>query len=88
MVEGILVVNLDPPYVGFVQNEKKPGDGRKMRGAVKNCSLIELRQTLIELGAISANQQWPPRDCAIRVPGTFSDDALAKAGLADGLKRH
>ncbi len=88
MVEGILVVNLDPPYVGFVQNENKPGDTRKKRGSVKNCSLSELRLTLIELGAISPNQQWPPRDCAIRVPGSFSDDALAKAGLADGLKRH
>jgi len=80
MVEGILVVNLDPPYVGFVQKQDKQGD-KKMRGALKNCSLQELRQTLLELGAITPQQQWPPRDCTIRFPGVFSSEALHRVGL-------
>jgi len=83
MVEGILVVNLDPPYVGFVsQQGEVAGENKRMRGALKNCTLAELRQTLLELGAISAQQQWPPQDCTIRVPGSYSDDALARVGLA------
>lgn len=85
MVDGILVVNLDPPYVGFVQNEK-PGDNRRKFGTMKDCTLSELRATLIELGAITSQQQWPPKDCAIRVPGTFSDAALIKAGLGASLR--
>jgi hypothetical protein len=82
MVEGILVVNLDPPYVGFVQNDdKQASDHKRLRGALRNCTLPELRQMLLELGAISPQQQWPPRDCTIRVPGSFSAATLAKVGL-------
>jgi hypothetical protein len=77
MVEGILVVNLDPPYVGFVQKNDKS----KMRGKLKNCTVPELRQMLLDLGAISPQQQWPPKDCTIRLPGKYSSAALEKLGL-------
>lgn len=83
MVEGILVVNLDPPYIGFVKKESMAGaESKRLRGALKNCTANELRQLLIELGAITDKQQWPPRDCTMRVPGTYPAAILAKMGLA------
>lgn len=85
MLEGILVVNLDPPYVGFVKKHgNQSGDDKRMHGSLRNCSLPELRQMLIELGAISPQQQWPPRDYMIRLPGSFSEATLAKIGLDTG----
>lgn len=85
MVEGILVVNLDPPYLGF----EDASDTKHARGALKNCSsLTELRQMLIELGVISAQQPWPPRDCAIRVSGSFSQTTLNKLGLGTTVFKH
>lgn len=80
MVEGILVVNLDPPYIGFVQKQDK-SQGKRLAGALKNCTANEIRQTLLELGAITPQQQWPPRECTIRVPGSYSLAVLAKLGL-------
>jgi hypothetical protein len=82
MVEGILVVNLDPPYVGFVvqQQNKQAGENKRLHGALKNCTLNELRQMLLELGAISPQQQWPD-DCPVHFPGSYSEAALEKIGL-------
>ena len=82
MVEGILVVNLDPPYVGFVQKESKtPGDNKRLKGSLKTCTVPELRQMLLDLGAITPQQPWPPRDCTISLPGSYSAAVLAKVGL-------
>jgi hypothetical protein len=88
MVEGILLVNLDPPYVGFVvQQTKAPGENKRLRGALKNCSLIELRAMLLELGAITPQQQWPPGDTSLQVPGSYSAATLERMGLDSASSR-
>ena len=83
MVEGILVVNLDPPYVSFVKQEtaSNPGQKRRNAAAVKHCTIQELRKMLIDVGAIMPYQQWPPRDYLVRLPGSFSQDTIDKLGL-------
>lgn len=87
MVEGILVVNLDPPYIGFVsknsaKSPKSPSESKRLKGSLKSCSSEELRQMLIELGAITQQQHWPPKDCTMRVPGSYPSALLEKMGLA------
>ncbi|MBX9570638.1 MAG: hypothetical protein K2X77_17230 [Candidatus Obscuribacterales bacterium] len=83
MVEGTLVVNLDPPYVSFVEHEgvKTGAERRRRATAFKHCTIQELRMMLIDLGAIVPYQHWPPRDCMMRLPGTYSQATLDKLGL-------
>lgn len=83
MVEGTLVVNLDPPYVSFVEHEaaKAGVEKRRRSTAFKHCTIQELRLMLIELGAIVPHQHWPPRDCMVRLPGSYSQATLDKLGL-------
>lgn len=84
MVEGTLVVNLDPPYVSFVERNGEgttPSPDRKRNTLTKQCTIQELRNMLIDLGAILPYQQWPPRDCMMRLPGSFSQATLRKLGL-------
>lgn len=83
MVEGILVVNLDPPYVSFVEQQDKTGTDQRKRkpAAVRHCTIQELRLMLLELGAIVPYQQWPPREYTIHMPGTYSQATLDKLGF-------
>lgn len=82
MVEGTLVVNLDPPYVSFVEHGAKTGaELRRRKTAFNHCTIQELRMMLIELGAIVPYQHWPPKDCMMRLPGSYSKDTLDKLGL-------
>jgi hypothetical protein len=82
MVEGILVVNLDPPYLGFVFPQKQSGcETKRWRGALKNCSEGELKQMLLDLKAISPSCQWPPAASTVQVPGNYPEAVLARIGL-------
>ncbi len=84
MVEGILVVNLDPPYLGFVQKLKKdPGLKKFPQASFKNCTLKEVHDVLLDLGVISTQQHWPPRDCMIRIPTSLPASTLKKYGLQE-----
>ena len=76
MIEGILTVNLDPPYCGFHSHET---GFSYLRSA--ECTVEEIRAILIELGAISPSQHWPMQECFVRLTGTFSEVQLAKLGL-------
>ncbi|MBX9689490.1 MAG: hypothetical protein K2X27_22460 [Candidatus Obscuribacterales bacterium] len=81
MVEGILLVNLDPPYVSFVEKAAGLSDGKRMRGALRNCTVSEMRQMLLDLGAITPQQHWPLKDCTISLPVSYSSATLHKLGL-------
>jgi hypothetical protein len=76
MIEGTLVVNLDPPYMGFLLNTD----------ACENCTwcyctLEQMRDFLVELGLIHKAQQWPPREYILRLPARLPINSLAKHGL-------
>lgn len=83
MIEGILVINLDPPYMGFFEKDdaKLAGD-LPSRMLWRDCSLYELRDLLIDLEAITAPQAWPPRECILRLPVLLPRAKLVKHGLA------
>lgn len=72
MINGILVINLDPPYAGFSGED---GHSRK------NCTVDELTALLADLGGLVPGQSWPPREFVLRVSGRFSRDALHRFGL-------
>jgi hypothetical protein len=76
MIEGILTVNLDPPYCSFHSRET---GFNYLRSA--ECTVEEIRVILIELGAISASQHWPMQECFVRLSGTFSEVQLGNLGL-------
>ncbi|HEY9772645.1 MAG TPA: hypothetical protein V6C81_02425 [Planktothrix sp.] len=73
MIKGTLVVNLNPPYIGFTSQQ----DGEQW----KHCTVNDVKSLLVELDAIFPQVQWPPRDCMIRVQGDFPSQKLAKFGL-------
>jgi hypothetical protein len=73
MIEGKLVVNLNPPYMGFTS--EKHGE------QWKNCTVNEVRSLLVELEAIIPQVQWPPRDYTVRISGQFPQQKLEKFGL-------
>jgi hypothetical protein len=76
MIEGILTVNLDPPYCSFHSHET---GFSYLRSA--ECTVEEIRVILIELGAISSSQHWPMQECFVRLTGTFSEVQLTNLGL-------
>lgn len=76
MIEGILTVNLDPPYCSFHSHLT---GFNYLRSA--ECTVEEIRAILLELGAISSGQNWPMQECFVRLTGTFSEGQLANLGL-------
>ena len=76
MIEGILTVNLDPPYCSFHSHTT---GFHYLRSA--ECTVDEIRAILLELGAISSGQNWPMKECFVRLTGKFSEAQLAELGL-------
>jgi hypothetical protein len=68
MMEGILTINLDPPYISL------ESEGTQSQ---RTFSLDQIRSILEELGV----QRWPLRDCLIRLQGEFSFESLQRIGL-------
>jgi hypothetical protein len=83
MIEGTLVVNLDPPYMDFLPNTSTE---TKDNSACENCTwhyctIEQIREFLVELGLIYKAQQWPPREYILRLPVRLPIRSLAKLGL-------
>lgn len=83
MIEGTLVVNLDPPYMGFLP---KTSVDTINTAACANCTwcyctLEQMRDFLVELGLIHPAQQWPSREYILRLPSRLPIRSLAKHGL-------
>jgi hypothetical protein len=81
MLDGTLIVTFDPPSIGFLIESEF---GRK-RGRWRHCSMDEIRAFLAELEEISLDQQWPPRECTLRMPGNYPKKTLEKFGLTEPL---
>jgi len=82
MIYGSLIASISPPSIGFVAlsaNAHEPGI--HIAEWRKHCTLDELRSFLLDFEAISPAQNWPMRDCILRVNGVFSRDKLSKHGL-------
>lgn len=75
MISGILTINVDPPYMAFLTQEKSH--------CLKHCTLDELRQLLLELKAFNPEQNWPPSEYILRLPGHFAQKTLRRFGLLD-----
>jgi len=78
MIDGTLIVSFDPPSIGFLIES---ASGHK-RGRWRHSSMDEIRAFLAELEEISNDQQWPPRECTLRLPGNYPKKTLEKFGLA------
>jgi len=72
MIDGTLMINLNPPWAGFSSESDKIS---------KNFTVDELRALLIELGGLLPEQVWPPGEYMLNMPGRFSRDTLTKFGL-------
>ncbi len=84
MIEGTLVINLEPPYMGFLP--KPCGQPINAVGDLKNytwhyCTQTQIKDLLVELGVISTGQLWPPRECILRLPVVLPMKSLTKHGL-------
>lgn len=73
MIDGLLVINLDPPYAAF-RTERDVEHW-------KDCTTDELRDFLIAIEALSPDQTWPPREYVLRVFGKFDAKTLAILGI-------
>lgn len=73
MIEGLLQINLDPPYMAFHSlNNDSCG---------KSCTVEDVRVLLVDLNAIPPGQHWPLREFTMRLAGRFANETLQKFGL-------
>lgn len=71
MVEGVLTINLEPPYISFHSSQAELGCSR-------SCTQEEIRDILSDMDA----RQWPLKDCLIRLSTNFSEARLASLRLS------
>ncbi|MBS2009228.1 MAG: hypothetical protein JST01_19395 [Cyanobacteria bacterium SZAS TMP-1] len=81
MIEGTLQINLDPPYIAFSELPKESLDPAAKMTIVRPSSVEEIRELLLELGAITPDQAWPPRECILRFPVALSRANLRRFNL-------
>lgn len=82
MIEGTLLINLDPPYMAFTPKVS----GQSINGGASDnircdCTQAQIKDLLVELDVISPYQQWPLRECILRLPVVLPAKILAKHGL-------
>lgn len=82
MIEGTLVINLDPPYMGFLPKSSSQFSHYMDADTWCNCTLEQIKSLLIDLDVITPAQHWPPRECILRLPVVLPRERLAKHGLA------
>jgi hypothetical protein len=73
MVEGQLILNLEPPYVAF----HSTAGGEILR----SCEAIDIQAALIHLGANGHQLCWPLEECVVILSGDFSCAQLELLGL-------
>lgn len=78
MLEGHLIVNFEPAYIGFapVKNAVNVYSLRR-----RYCSIEEIRTLLLDLDVITPAQNWPPRELILRLPVSISSSVLEKMQL-------
>lgn len=75
MVNGVLCINMNPPFVSFTPSDTKSVLRR-------DCSVDEVLAIVREIGSIPPSQQFAPKDFIVLQPITLSFKALARFGLA------
>ncbi len=83
MIQGILIINFDPAYIGFTPSSEDGGVHQLKR---RYCSLEEIRSLLIEMDVIHESQSWPPRDLILRLPVKMSKELLEKFALDEAAR--
>jgi hypothetical protein len=81
MIEGILLVNLDPPYIGFSEASQGSQKADSRVDVWRHCSVAEIKELLIDLEAILPDQPWPPRECVLRLQVSWSKEELTRLCL-------
>ena len=76
MIEGLLTVNLEPPYLSFQSLEDLTA-----KSCLRYCTAEDVKSALANLCAFQYFQHWPLKECIIRVEGSFSREKLAHFGL-------
>ncbi len=69
MLHGVLIVNLEPSYIGFKQSDSPC--------LWRSCSQDEIKELLIELG-LEVENRWPLQEFIMRLPGEFSLSTLKR----------
>lgn len=82
MLKGLLVVNLDPPYIGFLPEARAEASSSSQSDVWCYCTHEQIRDLLLDLHVMSVHDRWPLRECILRLPITWSRANLAKHGLA------
>lgn len=81
MIEGTLIINLDPPYIGFAHQDNYINNSQK-KHSWRHCSLDEIKDLLVELQVVSSQQHWPLRECVLRLPLRVPKSVMVRLGLA------
>lgn len=70
MLHGVLIVNLEPSYIGFKQSDSPC--------LWRSCTQDEIKDLLIELGLVEVESRWPLQEFILRLPGEFSQSTLKR----------
>ena len=76
MLEGMLFINFDPPYIAF-----SPEDRGQKAQCVRYCSKEDIHSLLLDLGLLQPTQHWAPRECQALFFASLSNSTLLKYGL-------
>lgn len=74
MLKGVLIINLEPSYIGFMHSEGP--------SQFRDCSYDEIKELLVELGGLNTHNSWPLQEFILRLPGEYSHATLRRFGLA------
>jgi len=87
MIKGMLLINIDPPYVSFSQSSVDSAGNGPGYKALQHCSLEEIKTLLVRLDALLPDQSWPPQECILRLPIVCTKSELSRFSLLN-LKPH
>ncbi|MBX9687683.1 MAG: hypothetical protein K2X27_13330 [Candidatus Obscuribacterales bacterium] len=73
MSTAVLIVNLDPPYLGIARSDE--GQTGKIE-SWHSCSLEDIRNLLLDLNAISLETHWPLNELILRIPIELNESTI------------
>lgn len=77
MMHGVLIINLEPSYIGFRIHDSS--------SCWRDCTPDEIRSLLVDLEILDTSSHWPLKELIMRLPGSYSKDILTKYGLIDRM---
>src|SRR5271165_2695112 len=82
MIDGMLVINLDPASIGFSPAMEGHAENNAQISHWRSCSVEDIRHLLLELDAITPDQVWPPRECVLRLSIRLPKSVIKRLDLA------